>query len=95
MKATEKLWKLKSHTNTLKSLEDKIYNYEIDINIVTSMLKDMRLMNKKLNIHQLKSNMNKITDFKNHIDWFEKSLDEIYELYTLFLEEEIHENKIA
>ena len=94
MKATKKLWDLlekrKEYNNyTLKSLEDKLYQYDSDIDILIYLLKNMKLMNKKLTIHQLKSNMNSIFDIKHNTECIEESLDKIYELYTQFLEEEI------
>ena len=50
-------------------------------------------MNKKLTIHQLKSNMNSILDIRHNIDYIDESLNNIYELYTQFLEEEVDKKK--
>ncbi len=98
MKATKKLWdfleKRKEYRNdTLNFLENKLYQYDSDIDIIISLLKNMKLMNKNINIHQLKSNMNSISDIKHNIEYMEESLDNIYELYTQFLEEEIDKKK--
>lgn len=98
MKATKKLWdfleKRKEYRNdTLNFLENKLYQYDNDIDIIISLLKNMKLMNKNINIHQLKSNMNSISDIKHNIECIEESLDNIYELYTQFLEEEIDKKK--
>lgn len=98
MKATKKLWDLlekrKEYRNdTLNFLENKLYQYDSDIDIIISLLKNMKLMNKNITIHQLKSNMNSISDIKHNIEYMEESLDNIYELYTQFLEEEIDKKK--
>lgn len=98
MKATKKLWdsleKRKEYMNdTLVSLENKLYQHDNDIDIIISLLKNMKLMNKNMTIHQLKSNMNSISDIKHNIEYIEESLDKIYELYTQFLEEEIDKKK--
>ena len=98
MKATKKLWdsleKRNEYRNdTLNFLENKLYQYDSDIDIIISLLKNMKLMNKNMNIHQLKSNMNSISDIKHNIEYMEESLDNIYELYTQFLEEEIDKKK--
>ena len=98
MKATKKLWdsleKRKEYRNdTLNFLENKLYQYDSDIDIIISLLKNMKLMNKKLTIHQLKSNMNSILDIRHNIDYIDESLNNIYELYTQFLEEEVDKKK--
>jgi len=98
MKATLKFWntleKRKEYMNdTLVSLENKLYQHDSDIDIIISLLKNMKLMNKNMTIHQLKSNMNNISDIKHNIEYIEESLDKIYELYTQFLEEEIDKKK--
>ncbi len=98
MKATKKLWdyleKRKEYRNdTLKSLENKLWEYDTDINTIISIFKNIKLMNKNMTIHQLKSNMNSISDIKHNIEYIEESLDKIYELYTQFLEEEIDKKK--
>ena len=98
MKATKKLWdsleKRKEYRNdTLNFLETKLCQYDSDIDIIISLLKNMKLMNKNMTIHQLKSNMNSISDIKHNIEYIEESLDNIYELYTQFLEEEIDKKK--
>lgn len=98
MKATKKLWdsleKRNEYRNdTLNFLENKLYQYDSDIDIIISLLKNMKLMNKNITIHQLKSNMNSISDIKHNIEFLEESLDNIYELYTQFLEEEIDKKK--
>lgn len=98
MKATKKLWdsleKRNEYRNdTLNFLENKLCEYDSDINIIISLLKNMKLMNKNMNIHQLKSNMDNMFNIKHNIECIEESLDKIYELYTLFLEEEIDKRK--
>jgi len=94
MKATEKLWnyleKRKEYKcETLNFLENNLYQHDTDIDIIISLLKNMKLMNKNMSIHQLKSNMDNISNIKHNIEYIEESLDKIYELYTQFLEEEI------
>ena len=98
MKATKKLWdsleKRKEYKcDTLTFLENKLYQHDNDIDIIISLLKNIKLMNKNMTIHQLKSNMNSISDIKHNIEYIEESLDNIYELYTQFLEEEIDKRK--
>lgn len=98
MKATKKLWdsleKRKEYRNdTLNFLENELYTYDNNIDILIYLLKNMKLMNKNMTIHQLKSNMNSILDIKHNIECTEESLDKIYELYTQFLEEEINKKK--
>ena len=98
MKATKKLWDSLEKRNEYKNdtlcfLEDKLYAYDNNIDILISLLKNMKLMNKNITIHQLKSNMNSISDIKHNIECTEESLDNIYELYTQFLEEEIDKKK--
>lgn len=98
MKATKKLWdyleKRKEYRcDTLNFLENKLYQHDNDIDIIISLLKNMKLMNKNMTIHQLKSNMNSISDIKHNVEYIEESLDNIYELYTQFLEEEIDKKK--
>lgn len=98
MKATKKLWdsleKRKEYKcDTLTFLENKLYQHDSDIDIIISLLKNMKLMNKNMTIHQLKSNMDTIFNIKNNIGCIEESLDKIYELYTQFLEEEIDKKK--
>lgn len=95
MKATEKLWdyleKRKEYRcDTLNFLENNLYQHDTDIDIIISLLKNMKLMNKNMSIHQLKSNMDNISNIKHNIEYIEESLDKIYELYTQFLEEEIN-----
>ena len=98
MKATKKLWdyleKRKEYKcETLNFLENNLYAYDNNIDRLISLLKNMKLMNKNMTIHQLKSNMNSISDIKHNIECTEESLDKIYELYTQFLEEEIDKRK--
>jgi hypothetical protein len=98
MKATKKFWdsleKRKEYRNdTLNSLENKLYEYDSDIDTIIYLLKSMKLMNKNINIHQLKSNMDSISNIKHNVEFIEESLNKIYELYTLFLEEEIDKKK--
>jgi len=98
MKATEKLWnyleKRKEYKcETLNFLENNLYQHDTDIDIIISLLKNMKLMNKNMSIHQLKSNMDNISNIKHNIEYIEESLDKIYELYTQFLEEEIDKKK--
>ena len=98
MKATLKFWNTlenrKEYTNdTLVFLENNLYEYDNNIDTLISILKNMKLMNKNITIHQLKSNMNNILDIKQNIEGIEELLDKIYELYTQFLEEEIDKKK--
>lgn len=98
MKATLKFWNTlenrKEYTNdTLVFLENNLYEYDNNIDTIISILKNMKLMNKNITIHQLKSNMNNILDIKQNIEGIEELLDKIYELYTQFLEEEIDKKK--
>jgi len=69
MKATKKLWdsleKRKEYRNdTLNFLENKLCEHDSDIDILISLLKNMKLMNKNMTIHQLKSNMDTILNIK-------------------------------